>query len=240
MVVLPLLVLLGSLILCGRAEADPSIIDTMKAAALQYAGSLPCDKWDCDCVFNRQRGCCCGANDFFKLEDDTFARITRLWRDISALNGRVQALSDGLKVAFKATMDSNIATLIPGTTERCFGPFNTNVPMPYAIVTLNDGMGYNPFLGVFTAPRAGVYVFAFTVYSSVSARLYHKVQLIWNGTPTAGAFENNREDNEDSATQLVVLQLQKGDQVYVQLTSGRKLCDYLAYNIFTGYMLYPL
>ncbi|AWO99319.1 putative complement C1q-like protein 2-like [Scophthalmus maximus] len=94
--------------------------------------------------------------------------------------------------------------------------------------------------GVFTAPRAGVYVFAFTVYSSVSARLYHKVQLIWNGTPTAGAFENNREDNEDSATQLVVLQLQKGDQVYVQLTSGRKLCDYLAYNIFTGYMLYPL
>lgn len=39
--------------------------------------------------------------------------------------------------------------------------------------------------------------------------------------------------------QVVVLELQRGDQVYVELVSGRKLCKYLEYNIFTGYILYP-
>jgi len=35
------------------------------------------------------------------------------------------------------------------------------------------------------------------------------------------------------------MELQKGDQVYVELMSGRKLCRYVQYNIFTGYILYP-
>ena len=37
----------------------------------------------------------------------------------------------------------------------------------------------------------------------------------------------------------MVLELEWGDNVYVELISGRKLCKYLEYNIFTGYMLYP-
>lgn len=56
-------------------------------------------------------------------------------------------IADSVKIAFKATMDPNVAVIIPGSNERCFGPFNTNVPIPYGIVTLNDGMGYNPTLG---------------------------------------------------------------------------------------------
>lgn len=92
-------------------------------------------------------------------------------------------------------------------------------------------------------------------------------------------WENNREDSEDSATQVrrgntsqvhvvakcslqtnvlqvislwvlcdavycecsqvVVLELRRGDQVYVELISGRKICKYLDFNIFTGHILYP-
>ncbi|XP_040901506.1 cerebellin 18 [Toxotes jaculatrix] len=241
MVELPVLLLLGSLFLCGHVEAQSNTIDILRTAALQMTGTLTCDKWDCDCAFTRQRGCCCGANDLFQVEEDTFTRIKYLWHDISALNSRVQELTAGVKIAFEATIDPNIATIIPGTTELCFGPFNTNVPIPYGTVTLNDGRAYNPSLGVFTAPRPGVYVFSFTVYSSVeeNGRLYHKVQLILNGKPTASVWENNREDGEDSATQVVVLELQRGDQVYVELTSGRKLYKSLELNIFTGYILYP-
>lgn len=44
-------------------------------------------------------------------------------------------------------MNQNIAIDIPGSTERCFGPFNTNVPIPYTNVALNSGNGYNPSLG---------------------------------------------------------------------------------------------
>uniref|UniRef100_A0A665V510 Cerebellin 18 n=1 Tax=Echeneis naucrates TaxID=173247 RepID=A0A665V510_ECHNA len=209
---------------------------------VQMKEPLTCYKWDCNCTFNRQRGCCCGANDLYKLEDETFMRIKYLWHDISAMSGKVNSLTAGVKVSFKATVDPQIAAIIPGSPEKCFGPFNVNVPIPYGIVTLNDGMGYNPALGVFTAPSPGVYVFSYTVYSSVeeNGRLYYKVQLMHNQTPIASVWENNREDGEDSATQVVTLELRQGDQVYVELTSGRTLCKYLQFNIFTGYILYPL
>lgn len=53
-------------------------------------------------------------------------------------------LSDSHKVAFTAT-------IVPGDIipppQNCFGPFNTNVSIPYTNVTLNDGGGYNPSLG---------------------------------------------------------------------------------------------
>ncbi|KAM6987435.1 cerebellin 18, partial [Tautogolabrus adspersus] len=116
-----------------------------------------------------------------------------------------------------------------------------DVPIPYTVVALNQGNGYNPSLGAFTAPRAGVYLFSFTVYSSVARneRLYHKIQMMKNGVGVVGAWENNREDGEDSATQVAILDLQKGDQVYMELMSGRKLCNHLQFNIFTGYMVYP-
>lgn len=36
-----------------------------------------------------------------------------------------------------------------------------------------------------------------------------------------------------------MLEMQKGDQVYMELMSGRKICEHLEHNIFTGYMAYP-
>ncbi|XP_042270902.1 cerebellin 18 [Thunnus albacares] len=241
MVVLPLLFLLGVLCRCGHVEAQSSTTEMLKQAALQLKETLTCDKWDCNCTFNRQRGCCCAAPEMYQIEEDTFIRMTYLWNDISTLNDKVQALTASMKFSFKATMDSNIAVVIPGSTEHCFGPFNTNVPIPYSIVSLNDGYVYNPSLGVFTATRAGVYVFSFTAYSSVEAngRLYHKVQLVKNGKPISGVWENNREDGEDSASQVVMLEMMRGDQVYTELISGRKLCKHLEFNVFSGYMMYP-
>ncbi|XP_041851252.1 cerebellin 18 [Melanotaenia boesemani] len=238
--VLPLLLLSGSLFLCGHVEAQTAA-EMLKDAALQWKGPLTCEKWDCNCTFNRQRSCCCAANDMHQIEEETFTRIKNLWHKINTLNNRVQAFTDGFKVAFKASMDPSIAILAPGSTDYCFGPFNANMPIPYASVTLNTGNGYNPSLGVFTAPAPGTYVFSFTVYSSVeqNGRLYHKVQLMKNGVIVVGVWENNREDSEDSATQVVALELLRGDQVYLELMSGRKLCTSLNYNIFTGYIVYP-
>ncbi|XP_014836277.1 PREDICTED: cerebellin-2-like [Poecilia mexicana] len=239
--VLPLMLLLGSLFLCGRVEALSSAMDVLKQDALKWGVPLTCSKWDCDCPFNRQRGCCCAANEMHQVEEESFKRIKYLWEKVMSLNSRVNALSGGFKVSFKATMNQNIAIEIPGSTERCFGPFNTNVPIPYSNVALNSGNGYNPSLGVFTAPCPGVYMFSFTAFSSVGVdgRLYHKVQLMKNGKMGVSVWENNREDIEDSATQVVVMEMQRGDQVYIELVSGRKLCTFMEYNIFTGHIVYP-
>ncbi|XP_015257492.1 PREDICTED: caprin-2-like [Cyprinodon variegatus] len=239
--VLAVVFLLGSLFLSGCVEAVSSSLDALKLEALQWEGSQTCGKWDCTCPFYRQRGCCCAANDLFQVEDESFMRIKNLWEKIPILDSRVNALSDGFKVSFMATMTANMAIENFGSPERCFGPFNTNVPIPYPNVTLNSGDRYNPALGVFTASCPGVYMFSFTVYSSVAegGRLYHKVQLMKNGKVGVSVWENNREDIEDSATQVVVMEMQRGDQVYLELMSGRKLCTKLEHNIFTGHILYP-
>ncbi|KAK5868472.1 hypothetical protein PBY51_009484 [Eleginops maclovinus] len=237
MVVLPVLFLLGPLFLSGPAEAQ-TVSEILKQAALSLNTPLDCNKWDCKCAFDHQRGCCCAAKDMFQLEDDTFIRTKSLWHNIRALKYRVKELTDGVRAAFKA---SNITSSTSGSSEACFGPFNTNVPIPYSYVTLNHDNGYNPALGTFTAPVAGVYVFSVTVFSQVeeNERLYHNVQMMKNQEPIVGVWENNREDSEDNANQNVVLELQRGDQVYIVLISGRRLCKLLGENIFTGYMLYP-
>ncbi|XP_029302318.1 cerebellin 18 [Cottoperca gobio] len=171
----------------------------------------------------------------FRLEDDIYKRLEYLWHDIITLKYRVHMFTESLQVAFKA---SNI---IVTTTGPCFGPFNVDMPIPYSSVTLNDNNGYQPSLGIFTAPYAGVYVFSFTVYSQVqeNEQLYHKVQLSKNGQAIAGIWESNRNDQDDNGNQVMVVELQRGDQVYTELMSGRKLCKHLQYNVFTGYMLYP-
>ncbi|XP_031716850.1 cerebellin 18 [Anarrhichthys ocellatus] len=237
MVVLPLVFLLGSQFLCGRGEFPSAGIEGLKQAALEWKGERkwPCVTWDCNCAFQHQRGCCCVADQMFKLEEDTYERIEYLWHDIISLKYKVKKLTDYRQIAFKATM------ALSAGTNLCFGPFNTNVPIPYANVSLNDANGYHPSLGVFTAPCAGVYVFSFTVYSNVwrNGLLYYKVQLMKNGVVAVSVWENNREDFEDTANQVLVLKLQRGDQVYTELMSGRKLCGHLQYNIFTGYILYP-
>ena len=53
-------------------------------------------------------------------------------------------LSECHKVSFTATIVPD--DLIP-PSQKCFGPFNTNVSIPYTNVTLNHGGGYNPSLG---------------------------------------------------------------------------------------------
>uniref|UniRef100_A0A1A8L4P5 C1q domain-containing protein n=2 Tax=Nothobranchius pienaari TaxID=704102 RepID=A0A1A8L4P5_9TELE len=237
---LPLLLLSGALFLCGRVEAQSSI-DTLKQAALSWVGPLPCNPWDCSCTFTNQRSCCCAANDMFTLEDNTFQRIKTLWSSVDALNSRVKALIGRSKVAFKATMSTSLGVAVSGSPYPCFGPFSTNVPIPFSDVKLNTGNGYNPSMGIFTAQTPGVYVFSFTTYSAVNDadRLYYKVQLMKNGVMGVSVWENNRDDAEDSATQVVVLEMLQGDQVYLELMSGRTLCKRLDYNIFTGYILYP-
>lgn len=97
--------------------------------------------------------------------------------------------------------------------------------------------------GAFTAPRAGLYSFSYTVYSSLGAegeRIYHKVQLVKDGQVVASSWEDNREDSEDSATQSALLPLKQGSQVYIELVLGRFLCaDTQGYNSFSGYLVYP-
>uniref|UniRef100_UPI003AB01DCD complement C1q-like protein 4 n=1 Tax=Centroberyx gerrardi TaxID=166262 RepID=UPI003AB01DCD len=197
-----------------------------------WEGELPCKKWNCECAFRRQRSCCCASHRLYELEDQTFTRMTGLWQSLSQLGDNFQESIGGLRVAFTASMS-------PRT--HCFGPFTSNVPIPYDVISLNHGQGYNPALGVFTAPRSGLYS-SFLAYSKVGGpgdRMYYNLQLMRNGEMMASTWEDNWEDSEDSSSQMVLLPLQKGGQVYVELLASRQLCgDVNGLNTFSGDLLY--
>ncbi|KAJ7990214.1 hypothetical protein DPEC_G00297990 [Dallia pectoralis] len=228
------LCLWGVLFLCASVKAQ-STFDLMRDAAVAWTGVLPCGKWDCDCAFQRQRGCCCVANQVSALEDSTFARMVDIWGQLAQFSDGVLEVTGNTKIAFTAAMKIR---------SDCFGPFTSNVPISYSSISLNQGYGYSPTLGTFTAPRAGLYSFSVTVYSNVGsdgARLYHNVQLMRNDEVLASVWEDNREDQEDSATQTLLVTLHQGNQVYVQLVSGRSLCgNTQELNRFSGYLVYPL
>uniref|UniRef100_A0A8C2Q3J0 Cerebellin 18 n=1 Tax=Cyprinus carpio TaxID=7962 RepID=A0A8C2Q3J0_CYPCA len=222
-----------ALSLFSQAEATAAF-DLLLQTAVSYTGSLPCGGWDCECAFRRQQSCCCVAQPLFDLEEATFIRMVGLWEGLSHLNSQIEELTAGCKISFNAAM-------LP--MSGCLGPFTSNVSISYQSVSLNQGNGYNPALGTFTAPHAGLYSFSFTAYSNVGSagqRLYQKMQLMKNGQLIASSWEDNREDSEDSSSQTVLLQLRRGCQVYVELMSGRQLCgDTQGQNTFSGYLVYP-
>uniref|UniRef100_A0A665V1Y6 Cerebellin 18 n=1 Tax=Echeneis naucrates TaxID=173247 RepID=A0A665V1Y6_ECHNA len=195
---------------------------------------FPCGHWDCKCAFYSQRGCCCANTELQQVEDHIFVRMMDLSARISQLGDSILEVIGGTRVAFTASMSSR---------TKCLGPLTRNNPIPYDIISLNQGGGYNPALGIFTAPRSGVYSFSFSVYSKLGVpgkRMYYKARLMRNGEVVASTREDNREDSEDSSSQSVLLSLQQGGQVYVELLSGRQLCGNVkSLNSFTGFLIYP-
>uniref|UniRef100_A0A673CGN7 Cerebellin 18 n=1 Tax=Sphaeramia orbicularis TaxID=375764 RepID=A0A673CGN7_9TELE len=200
-----------------------------------FKGVLPCGKWDCECAFRHQKGCCCAGLDLHELEVKMFRKMMTLVSTVSQLGDSIYDVIGSKRVAFTVFLGANV---------KCIGPFPRNTTIPYDVIILNDGDGYKPALGVFTASCSGLYSFTFTVYSKVakpSERMFYKVQLVKNGVVVASTVENNKQDSEDSATQVVLLVLQRGDQVYVELKTGRQLCGNIqGLNIFSGHLVYPI
>lgn len=235
------LFLLVALSLCGLVQAQ-SIAD-LKNDALNYKTDVQCefDKSVCSCTFNQQRGCCCGANDMYQLEDDLYNNMKTMYEKIYNFTLLVRELTTVRKVAFHARMTEDTYTT-DDYSLKCYGPSNSNLTIPFRNVTLNDGNAYNPVLGIFTAPKNGVYAFSFTIASNSSGvkDAKHKVTLMLQGKSTAAVWEENKMDYQDTATQYVVLEMKKGEQVYLELKSGRKICKLFENNTFSGFLLYPV
>ena len=86
-------------------------------------------------------------------------------------------------------------------------------------VITNVGSGYNPSDGVFTAPRAGVYVFFVNVQSYDTQNIW--IDIVMNGaTKVRTAAEASSSDHFDAGPNLAVLSLQTGDRVWVKHHSG--------------------
>ena len=102
-------------------------------------------------------------------------------------------------------------------------------------VITNKGQGYSYSSGKFTAPRDGTYVFSVTAVSFDSHWL--KLEIVHDG------LSKVRTMSEDSAryqtgTNLVVLELDRGDAVWVRRDSGGGYAtESVPFTTFSGFIL---
>ncbi|XP_063060296.1 complement C1q-like protein 2 [Engraulis encrasicolus] len=142
----------------------------------------------------------------------------------------IKALHNGTpKVAFSAAL-----------TEAAYtGPFNTDITLVYRKIFTNIGNAYSPITGIFTAPVRGVYYIRFTSMGRSS----HSVlcsRLVKNGEQVM-AMHAVPNDRNDFISNAVILQLEVGDVIYMQLPA-----TYQTYDdddnptTFSGFLLSPL
>ena len=94
--------------------------------------------------------------------------------------------------------------------------------------------------GTFIAPVSGIYVFTTSVLSHLSSQYAAHAKLVKNGTLLA-ILDASEPDGIAQASQTVIVQLAKGDDVAVQNEHHYGTVYYGSdYSTFSGFLLYDL
>ncbi|XP_041860874.1 complement C1q-like protein 3 [Melanotaenia boesemani] len=147
---------------------------------------------------------------------------------------RLQSLIGGIpKVAFSAALRDS------GTGD--IGPFTTDTPLKYKKVFSNTGSSYNPSTGIFTAMVDGMYFFRFSMFNNLSPTPNSVVSLKKNNERLTSVWDTSGSDSNDMGSNAVVIPLQVGDNVYVELMANRVVYDdAMNYNTFSGFLLFTV
>ncbi|XP_063425948.1 complement C1q tumor necrosis factor-related protein 3-like [Mytilus trossulus] len=100
-------------------------------------------------------------------------------------------------------------------------------------VRTNIGNGYNPDAGVFTAPKKGIYQINCVISALPNIEVYYQVMrndaVFGHGTTSKGLY--------DSSTNVWIVELAKGDRVYIQHRNGARKFHTNLHSYFGGYLL---
>ncbi|XP_035392232.1 cerebellin-2-like isoform X2 [Electrophorus electricus] len=141
------------------------------------------------------------------------------------------------KVAFSATLaDTDFFAVM--------GPYQKDTTLVFENVLTNIGNAYDSQTGIFTAPKRGVYYFSYVTLCPKSMRQGTSVSLLKNGVPVVSAsaqFDIPKLEIDQSSGNSASLLLEKGDLVYLQLSSDRIIyTDVHKRDSFSGHLLFTM
>ncbi|KAF3697714.1 Collagen alpha-1(X) chain Precursor [Channa argus] len=119
------------------------------------------------------------------------------------------------------------------------GPFNIDTTVIFNSVITNIGEAYNQSTGIFVAPVAGVYYFIFFYHAG--GEHASRLSLYKNGNLMVESSDHKTNaDGADNGGNAVLLQLNKGDQVYVRLAANYHIWATSAITTFSGFLVSPM
>lgn len=129
------------------------------------------------------------------------------------------------KVGFTASMTTSDTS----TTSR---------RLVFPKVIINEGHGYNPSDGVFTAPVGGLFVF-YSSLGSYGTEAY-VCDMVLNGNVKVRLYTNaNSNTPYQSASNMAVVRLQEGDRIWMKMATGNRIySDSSSISTFTGYLIH--
>ena len=114
-----------------------------------------------------------------------------------------------------------------------------NLVIVFDIVKTNAGNGYHSSSGIFIVPESGIYVFSWTFF--VGGEEHDSTQLMVNNNEEGLIHLHPADGHSITATGLAVLHVNKGDDVYVKISSvshsGTIFSNLYGKSSFTGWKL---
>ncbi|XP_011602460.2 complement C1q-like protein 2 [Takifugu rubripes] len=185
---------------------------------------------------------CCGSISLFQNLGTMGEKLTNMAEKITALEDKLQQtektvvelrsiIGGAPQVAFSATLRDSGS----GNT----GPFTKATPLQYKKVFSNVGNCYNPSTGIFTVMVKGMYFFRFSMFNNLNSVANSVVSLRKNSDRLTSVRDTSGSDANDMGSNAVVIPLEVGDNVYVELQENRLVYDDgMGYNTFSGFLLF--
>ncbi|XP_063397262.1 uncharacterized protein LOC134681548 [Mytilus trossulus] len=95
--------------------------------------------------------------------------------------------------------------------------FYAQLTTPETNVGKHHPIGYNKHSGTFTAPKSGIYVFTFTLFSSRGGAMF--VNIFKNSEVIAQVYTEMRTDTYSGTTPVAVIDMNVGDIAFVRTSS---------------------
>ncbi|XP_053172537.1 complement C1q-like protein 2 [Scomber japonicus] len=167
--------------------------------------------------------------------------MEELKKENTVLETRMTASENEVEELKRQNADQPKVAFSLGLTDNGrIGPFNTEITLKFSKVFTNFGQAYSPTTGLFTAPVRGAYYFSLTIVDNRGneecvVTLYHNdKRVLWN-------YDHNDDYGHTNLSNSMVLQLEKGDVVYMVLPASYSVFDDGNDRFtFNGFLLFPL